>query len=464
MSRPGFDTLRRSYHAGFQALGRPALLVALVSAFALTIGAWRSASERKGQDYYQQPWAVPHALRHMDESDLWDLAARERMGRWLLADVGGGAVTQTPAGKERQQRAAVMTHPPSRPVLAVAGTPFFFAALAPIATEDFTESGTRYVALMFAALASSMLLLTRVLRLGATAGLVLYALVITSFEPIASEFRVWNVNVLLLAVAALTLAAVARGRPLLAGVILALGVAFKPTLLAAALALPCLWLVDRRHRIAARFGLGLVIGGAAAFVAGCLWVGRLDAWLLFARSLGQLTTDTYAMAHGNFGLGRWVIERTGEPHVVALFAVFGAPIAVAFGLRWWRRKHVNSDTTVSDAAAAIGLGLIVPLLTSPLAWLHYYTILLFPIVVAMSPSLTAERPWSSFVRQAAGAAALLLLCAWPVWIPVPVDAAMAKPFVVNLATGLVFLVMLAIVAVPRAGAIAPTPIPEVAAL
>ncbi|MBT9560339.1 MAG: DUF2029 domain-containing protein [Myxococcales bacterium] len=433
----------------------PSLYVALIAAVTTTLITWRYGKDRSGLDFYQQPWAVTFVLRHAPEANPWDESARERMGRRLLDDVGGGSKALIPKGKERQYRAAMAAHPPERQKVAVAGTPFFFAVMSPWSLTSFDTAGRAYLALLFASLAASLLLLGRLAGLGVPASLVLYAVVIACFEPFRSELRVWNVNCLLLAIAAWALWQLDRGRIVGAGATLACGVLFKPTLGATAVTVVIAMVAARRWRSLAQLATGAAIGSIAAFLLGCYWAGRWDAWSSFLQSLGQLSNDAYAMAGGNVSVGRWLLERTGSAQTG--FLSFMGVLLVAFFARAVARSRLDSANFNHHHAAAVGLGAILPLLTAPLAWLHYYVLLLLPAVLLLRPPAAfGSRSGAALVLPALGAVSLLICCAWPVWIPIPVEAALAKPFTVNVAAALLAVGMVTLAGVPAAARSATT--------
>ncbi len=439
--------------ARLAAAASPILCLSLALATIGLLHSWRYAVDRSGQDYYQQPWAVPTARKHVGDRNIWEPEVRRSLARWLLDDVGGGSKRKVPHGKERQHRAAMLAHPPHRAQLAVAGTPFFFAVLAPLADESFAVAGRNYVRLLFILFTASVIVLSIHFGLGVPAGLLACGLLAAFFEPWRAELRVWNVNAVLLACAAAVLVCLDRGWTAAAGAIAALAAAFKPTLAAVLITSAVSIVMQRQWTRLLRFGAGVTLAALFSFVVGCLWIGRWDAWVLFVRSLEQLTGSSYAMASGNFGLGRWLLEHTGSGQTVPL-ALCAFLVLVGFGLMLERRRGRESESSASAVdrqahAAAVSLGLILPLLTAPLAWLHYFVLLILPALSLLQPHFSGEARWLSIFRQLSGAASLAIMCGWPVWLPTPVADALSKPFVTNLACAVLLLGTFALLVRPR---------------
>jgi len=263
----------------------PITMLVLLGGILSFSSAWSYGRDRSGQDFYQQPWAVPHALRLVPEENIWDMQARQRMAQELLSEVGGGPKAKVPKGRERQYKAAMLTHPPRRPHLAVAGTPFFFAVLSLFSGESYERDGMNYLATLLAIFFASCIVLGRLMGLGSTGGLLMGMILAAWYEPLRSELRVWNVNCILVGIVTLSLWLIQARRLLLAGIVLALGAAFKPTLAAIPIVLAVSWVVQRRFTSLRKLVLGGVGGGLLAGLGGCLWFGDWNAWRNFLQSL-----------------------------------------------------------------------------------------------------------------------------------------------------------------------------------
>lgn len=424
----------------------PLVLLSLGVAALGVLSAWRYGRDRAGQDFYQQPWAVSELRPSITGHNIWDQPVRRQMAATLLAVVGGGPKHTVPAGLERQARAALLAHPPKRNELAVAGTPFFFAALSPFHSGLYERDGLRYLAALIACSGVAILVLSANAGLGAIGALLLCGLLFTWFEPWKAELRVWNVNSILLATLAAATWCLARGKTSALGALLAMGAAFKPTLAPAIVALTVFWLVHRQFSQLRRLVLGATFGALVAILIGCWWLKRADAWLLFLRSLGQITGESYAMRFGNFSLNRWLVEQEGGTYGAVLLAATLIPICIGIGVSAWR--HRTSDAAhysfsfptllVGQAESAIHLGVLTMLIVAPLAWLHYFIILIGPAISALRQRHHWEHQAWAHCRQILGALSLLLLCEWPTIIPTPFQSGSTKPFLLTVSTVTLF--------------------------
>jgi hypothetical protein len=187
--------------------------------------------------------------------------------------------------------------------------------------------------------------------------------------------------------------ALRTGRPVLAGVALALAVALKP--LAGLFVLYALWRREWRLLIASSVALTLItlagiglagIDGTRTYVTtaypshAALWPGYWDNASpqgLFTRLFGD-------------GSGRNVWRRPPYPTPFLSTALTLATWALAVGLLFWRMgwrrpslKRLNLDFA--------GLGATM-LLVTPIIWPHYFVVLVAPVAV-FADELVRRRAW-----------------------------------------------------------------------
>lgn len=198
---------------------------------------------------------------------------------------------------------------------------------------------------------------------------------------LADTIELGQIYAILFLLATLAWLALKGERPGTAGALIGLLVLVKPVF--------CLWpvylFVASHRRPAIVAGLTVAVLGAASVPVFGVEVYREWFAALGADRHGLIATD--ASLQGYFG-------RVGLP----AFGTLAAALLVTLTLAWtWRRRFCVSD--------ASGLALIVALLASPLAWVHY--------VLVLVPFLM-ERPWDRTTTVAA-----LMLCV-PVSIPLAV--------------------------------------------
>jgi len=212
-------------------------------------------------------------------------------------------------------------------------------------------------------------LLTMVLMLGcyaliarelhirpAVAGLALCAMFASS--PLLSTIALGQVYGLLLTGLVGCWFADRRGRPVLAGVLLGLVVALKPTL-----APLLLWPMARRDR---RMSLAGIAGAAGGTVIGFLVPGPSQTWQWL-----QLMTETTISSGGDNASLPALLLRLGGPAWIGF--LLGA---AAIGLTLWRVWR-GADRELAQWAMVAAT-----LLMSPVAW-HNYLVLAFPGVLVL---------------------------------------------------------------------------------
>ena len=315
----------------------------------------------------------------------------------------------------RRKVAAEHSHPVRDPALHVAGTPFFFASLSVFSQGDYERDSAWYVGFCLVAYVIAVFALCRMLGYPVAACLAAVAIVAyVRFEPMASEMRVWNVNMIQLAILTGMLYLLKTRRYIGAGVIFGLGATFKPSTGAVLIFLLIVWVLGKRYRKALRFGAGVASGALAGFLVGCLYFGTWDCWLDFLRSLPQITGAGYPVAKGNFSLSRVVLER----YDLDVSWYLGAFMIVATGGVYWlaRRlaaaksadKEGNADDSpyeFREDCLVVGLGCAAVLASSPLAWLHYF-LLLIPLGICLVRGGAAP-PGASWKSVRRGLSALL---------------------------------------------------------
>jgi multisubunit Na+/H+ antiporter MnhF subunit len=163
-----------------------------------------------------------------------------------------------------------------------------------------------------------------------------------------------------------------REKPLAAGVAVSLAVALK---LFPAFLFPFLFLRQRRAFWAAVVATAAFLGGTAAVV------GRAN--LAAYAQVTRFVEDYYRGYPGNLSLLSWLVTLTGtlnrHSHVPdVLFFLLMAAIVVA--LAWVITRPSGADAVLAlDLEYAIFVALL-PIL-SPVAWDHYLTLLLLPMMV-----------------------------------------------------------------------------------
>lgn len=272
----------------------------------------------------------------------------------------------------------------------------------PFAPLDPYVAGAVFSVLGFAAVAAAMARLGR----GDASGAVLWLVLLNG--PLYYSVRIGNTTHLLLWLFVAVFGSIERGREWRAGALLAAAAILKPPLV---LFLPYL-LLRRRY-------------AAAAVMAGCGAAALLLSVSLFGMDLHRFWFRQFVVAHGSEALGAYNVQSAGgfaahlltrghlhDWYPLAMGAAFHrlrtalvlAVVACAAGVCW--RSGVPRSRAAWDAE--LSLVLTVAILAAPIAWTHYYLLLLVPIAALASGRLPV----------AAGARWPLAAAVWLMSLPV----------------------------------------------
>ncbi|MBW1680964.1 MAG: DUF2029 domain-containing protein [Deltaproteobacteria bacterium] len=388
--------------------GAATLFVVVVAALC-AVYAWNYGRARPGTDFYQA-WAVGRYLLHEGGGNVYSDEGRLRLGRFMAEEA-----RKTPAHSRHRFLVAM----PSRKIPETYSTPFLYAALVPFNTSRYETAYQAY--LLFIALCGpgSILLLVRTYGLNPWLGAALLLYFAFGFEPALSDLRVANVNQFqLLQAAVLFLVLRRRGglRHLWGGILLGLMVLFKPN---TAFCVPLLgiWLAaGRRWSALKKTGAGLFGGAGLAVLCSTLSFGTPRAWAWWWDALGRMPDRIITVSQGNFS-AVVLLKKSLGAGVAWSFALALGAVTAAVLWRWGREAagKAISGTGAGDEGGthAVAAGLVLYLLTAPLAWVHYY-VLALPMITGLLQRVSGgvSRREGSWFRAAAlclGAGAMLAL-------------------------------------------------------
>jgi hypothetical protein len=188
----------------------------------------------------------------------------------------------------------------------------------------------------------------------------------------------------------------------------------KPNLAPVSLLLLGAWLIQGQRR---KFLLGLAGMAAGAFLAvlaSSLFFGDVGIWFEWLEKLFILAEADVPATEGNYNLPRFLGLIAGAQGQIALGLLV---CALPLGFLWWGRKAnelfgeqgvaAGRERALIEYAQLIGMGCLVHLMGSSLAWLHYY-------VLAIPMLIVAFRPWSR--ASAYGALGIVLFRLFPALI------------------------------------------------
>ncbi|HEV8114064.1 MAG TPA: glycosyltransferase 87 family protein [Planctomycetota bacterium] len=341
------------------------LLAFLLAAYAL-VSAWDFSARPACIDYYQF-WVVGRAVAAKETSDVYAAPERQRLGE-LYAQRAYAAAPATPT--KRLQAAS------QRRELETYSTPWFYTLFGVFSGADYDASQTVFQRASLLAYAAAIALLARLLGFSLTAGLLAVAALLQWFNPFVDDVIAGNVNRLQLLVVALFLALECgprfRGRHVVAGVVLGMLLAFKPNLAAIAAVVVLGWGLAGEWRRAGASLAGQVAGVLAGVVASIAFFGSAAPWSAWLRELPRLMAAGSPIAgdarEGNYSLVRLLRDSAGVSFgsVIPALLVLATIAALVVG----RRRSAAPDP--SRTVLLVGLGAALSLLSTELAWQHYF--------------------------------------------------------------------------------------------
>ena len=210
-------------------------------------------------------------------------------------------------------------------------------------------------------------------------------------------------------------------RDLIGGAILALIALFKPNLSSVAVLLGVMWLVDGQWIVLARHLGGAILGSIVLIAIASLRIGSIHCWIDWLGALHQLGVEERTISGSNYALVQIVREYVG-PHLATWT---GALIGLIALLTVCVTRARSPQTSPQRLFTTVALGCAMPLLTAPVAWLHYY-IFCTPLLLLMAAPITVEsgRGLNAALRYFIAAVCFIAMSYSPVLaIFVPLDDA-----------------------------------------
>jgi hypothetical protein len=344
--------------------------------------AWQYATQTPMVDFFIF-WSVPHTLFTKPVADIYTEQGRRDMGTQMAAEAESKSTSET----QRQATYANMQDPLHNGKVDSHGSPFLYAAIGLMSSGDYDADQKRFAIISGLCLAASVVLLCYLLRLSVVATILLLAFLASDFAPVVSDLGVGNLNEIQLFGVALFIFLAARSRHLWAGIAIGMATMVKPTTAIVLVLAAIVGLADRDYRRLLHLLAGACAAALGAIALSGLYFGNPKMWVGFLNSLsGTLGEGSYPLEKGNYGLAKLLFGGTGPGTAmipIVLLAVFS-------WLVWsTRRKTSGAEAAVPNAFAAAGVGCALMLLSSPLAWVHYF-VLLIPLSLYVIQSVTNQ--------------------------------------------------------------------------
>lgn len=277
---------------------------------------------------------------------------------------------------------------------------------------------------------STFLLLTGVFALAAIIGrgmwfrFSLSVLALLVLVPTAVDFGVSNTNRLQVGLVAIACWLIARRLPdgvdeqrlgisvFSGAVLLGLVTVFKVNVVLAPALMVTAILIDRRWRLAAVTIAGLIAGVALGVIVGAFYFGDWSCWFQWRTYMDEMIKTPFSMESGNYTFLA-LIDNPRQLSGTSLFLT-GALSLLVTATIWTSRLHVVESTGSKPWSlpnsqgyryALVGsAGLLIPLVTAPVAWTHYFLMALPAIFLlpAVTRKTRSKIDWALWLLWAIG--------------------------------------------------------------
>lgn len=326
---------------------------------------WWNENNYIGIDYYQY-WVAAQALDKQEVKSIYrepdNKALRDKylLQAELLSE-----------GKSTRQLLAAK----GRPNLELFSTPLMYSFFAAITTGHYERDYRNFRMMCLFVFLISLITLCRLFALSLPETIIMICLLTRLFDPYMSDFRVGNVNQILVGFLTLFLWLKRQSQwvwsDVLGGLVLGFAVMFKPTIAIAPVLLITVWLMDKNFKIIFRQSLGFCLSFFTTLLISGYYFGSFECWTEWLAILKQADLWRTPVSMGNQSLSNLILEWSKiDVSIILLICLLMITIVVA-----WLGRSRNSRETVAGfhrESLAVGTGCVIMLLVSNLVWMHYY--------------------------------------------------------------------------------------------
>jgi hypothetical protein len=208
-----------------------------------------------------------------------------------------------------------------------------------------------------------------------------------------------------------------RRRHLIGGIVLGLGIVFKPNLASVAGVLWLAWVINGQLRKLMEQFLGISLAALAAFGVSSIYFHSAAVWMDWLASLKSLPDSITTIPMGNFSLNRLIADVTGmKAGIYISLLLVALTAAFLWANRQYRRRRseqaMDPDVfrTFEEDSLMVGIGCLIYLIAARLVWLHYMILVVPAVLFLMRPrgEASAETKSSSLTFLLTALAILLI--------------------------------------------------------
>ena len=365
-----------------QAGVRPSLVLALLLLLNPISNVWQYATRSAGIDYLVF-WSVPHVLKTTDVANIYAGDGEREIASVLIGESSSPQVSQA------QRRATAINMQLYDNQVPAMDSPLAFALIGLTASGVYEKDLRRFTVASWLCFLVATILFCRLLQFSTVSTLLAVGLFASSFQPLLFDLLVAQLNEILLLLLACFLLFVTRSRAVLAGLALGIGVMLKPTVLIVAFLSVLVSLADRDYRRLSRLMLGMCLAALLSVAISVSYFGRPAMWLDFIQSLPKtlnMLATPRPMENGNYALTVLLFRLMHRDMATYSFVILMVIVSIAI----FKTRSVNaadvapapsrdddeSARSIHRMFVVVGLGCAVMLMSSRLAWVHYYVLLI----------------------------------------------------------------------------------------
>lgn len=326
---------------------------------------WWSGQSSIGIDYYQY-WVAGQAVGKEDVKSIYSESDRKMLRDKFLSQ----AELLSADGPKRQLLAAK-----GHDELELFSTPLMYSLFAAITVGDYEKDYRNFRILCLFIILISLITLCRLFELSPAETMIMICLLTWLSEPYMSDVRVGNVNQILVGLLTLFLWLKRQSQwswsDVLGGFVLGFAVMFKPIISIAAILLITVWLMDKQYKTILMQSFGIGLSAFTTLLISRHYFRSFECWTEWLEILKTMDSRKIPVSMGNESLSRLILEWNGsDVSMILLICV----LIVTIVLAWLGRSRSSGKTDVCfhRDSLAVGMGCVIMLLVSKLAWLHYY--------------------------------------------------------------------------------------------
>lgn len=272
----------------------------------------------------------------------------------------------------------------ARPDVNLCATPFLYSVLTPFSQMNFTHARAVFFGTGILALLTGFLILSRLMRTPLSLTFLFMGSVFIFYYPVEMSLSLGNVNELIvfftIVFYGIQKMKLCIFQKMLEGFCIGLLCFFKPLFAYSVLILFVFYFIQNR-KFSGFYILGLCFSLVPALACSFIYFDLFSSWQGWMAYLGTLDIGYWAKSviYGNFSFRAVLFHVTGYDPSMLQSACWIMAVLIPVLLK----KHIRKDS--SDLAHYFfWMGYFLFLLSSPLVWYHYFSLLIVPFFCVLS--------------------------------------------------------------------------------